>query len=189
MSKLNDMPAQPGSAHQRKVKYIDHVLQKWLLVALVFLELVVLSVAGAILHFRLDAIVEENLYRVHFEARDSMLSVLMVESAWIVGGMIAVNLLALFVADRIWVRYVNGICADLRRLLTNTRALDLRKDPDVLERHEVLSLAVAWRQAERARHLALHQSIEHLATQNSADPQEYREALLAVRRHLPEKDL
>jgi len=190
---MSDLPAEPvpaGHSHDRKVKYIDHAIQKWLLIALVILELIVLSVAGAVLYFRLNAIVEENLYRIHFDNQHSMLSVLLVESLWIIGGMIVVNLLALFAADRIWVRYVNSILKDLRGLLTSTRELDFRNaSADVRQRHEVLALSVAWRKAERARHVALRKSIDLLATQNSSNAEEFRNSLLAVRAHLPDRDM
>lgn len=191
---MSDLPAEPvpaGHSHDRKVKYIDHAIQKWLLIALVVLELTVLSVAGAVLYFRLNAIVEENLYRIHFDNQHSMLSVLLVESLWIIGGMIVVNLLALFAADRIWVRYVNSILADLRRLLSSTRELDFRNasSTDVHQRHEVLALSVAWRKAERARHVALRKSIDLLATQNSSTAEEFRNSLMAVRSQLPDKDM
>jgi len=54
----------PGQAHHRKIHYIGHVLQKRLLIALVALETITLSVAGAILYFRLNTIVDESLYCV-----------------------------------------------------------------------------------------------------------------------------
>ena len=72
--------SQPGSVHQRKIHYIDHVLQKRLLVALVLLEIIIVSAAGALLYYRLNAIVEENLYRIHFDSQPSMLSVWLRES-------------------------------------------------------------------------------------------------------------
>lgn len=190
MSIFPTEPVPTAHSHDRKVKYIDHAIQKWLLIALVVLELIVLSVAGAVLYFRLNSIVEENLYRIHLDTQHSMLSVLLIESLWIIGGMIVVNLLALFAADRIWVRYVNGILADLRRLLSSIRELDFRNaSADVHQRHEVLALSLAWRKAERARHVALRKSIDLLATQSSSNAEEFRNSLLAARAQLPDRDM
>lgn len=177
-----------GRSHQRKIKYIDHALQKWLLVALVVLEVIVLSIAGTILYVRLNAIVDESLYRIHFGGQPSMFSVLLSESMRIIGGMIAVNLLALFVADRIWVYYVRAILGELRRMFACTRVLDFRGDPAIHQRHKVLSLAQDWRRAEKERHVALNQSLEHMATRSSASLVELRADLQDFRGYLPPVD-
>lgn len=188
---MNTKPASadaPGQAHQRKVHYIDHVLQKRLLIALVALETTVLSLAGAILYFRLNTIVDESLYRIHFASQPSMFSVLLKESLLILGGLVAVNLVALFAADRIWSHYVRSILLSLRSLLSRTRDLDLRADPDLPQRHKVLTLAIDWRRTERARHLALYESlhiVENIAARPAASAAEIRDGLLNFRKHLP----
>lgn len=188
---MNTTPAPaaaPGQAHQRKIHYIDHVLQKRLLIALLALETIVLSVAGAILYFRLNTIVDESLYRIHFAGQPSMFSVLLKESLLILGGLVAVNLVALFAADRIWSRYVRSILLTLRSLLSSTRDLDLRADPDVPQRHKVLTLAMDWRRTERARHLALHEALhimESSAARPAASAAEIHDGLLKLRKHLP----
>lgn len=189
---MNVMPnssSQPGQTHHRRIHYIDHVLQKWMLIALVVLEVVVLSVAGAILYVRLNIIADESLYRIHFAGQPSMFSVLLKESLQVLGGLVAANLVALFVADRIWTHYVRGIVHALRGLLSRTRALDLRADADQLApRHKVLALAQGWRLAERARHLALRESfaeLERVAAQTSVAPDQLRACLLNLRGHLP----
>lgn len=177
---------QAGQSHQRKIHYIDHELQKWLVIALVVLEVIVLSMAGAILYARLNVVVDESLYRIHFTTQTSMFSVLLKESLLILAGMVAANLLALFVADRIWAHHVSAILTALRDMLARTRDLDLQADIAVPVRHRVLARALAWRSAERARHLALRESLEAIeaATSNT----EFRAGLLALRAHLPEPD-
>lgn len=185
---MNTRPISPSQPRQRKIYYIDHELQKWLLIALVVLEVVVLSVAGAILYARLNIVADESLYRIHFTSRPSMFSVLLKESFQILGGLVIANLIALFVANRIWARYVSGIVAALRDLLSRTRDLDLRAGPAVPTRHQVLARALAWRSAERARHLALRESleiIEKAAASPATSNNEFRACLLALRGHLP----
>jgi len=191
MNTLSANSPQPGQPHQRKIHYIDHVLQKWLLIALVVLEVIVVSVAGAILYIKLNTIVDESLYRIHFAGQPSIFTVLLKESLLILGGLVAVNLVALFIADRIWSHYVRNILLALRGLLSSTCDLDLRADVVVPQGHKVLALALAWRHAERAHHLALHDSLnalESVAMEPSASDGEFRARLLAVRRCLPETD-
>jgi hypothetical protein len=189
MKTMKNTFAQPGQSHQRKIKYIDHVMQKWLLIALVVLEMIVLSVAGVILYTRLNTIVDESLYRIHFGGQPSMFSVLLAESLRILGGLVVVNLLALFVADRIWAHYVRGILAGLCCLFERTRELDFGADPEMPIRHKIIALALQWRCAERARQLALQQSLALMATQCIESEAAFCASLLAFREHLPQADI
>lgn len=189
---MNILPksSTPEQSHQRNVTYIDQALQKWLLVALVALEVLILLGAGAILYFRLDAAVEDSLYRVHLASQPSMLSVLLKESVQIVVGLIAVNLIALLVADRIWARHVRGILGALRIILQSVRDLDLREETvsEISPRHEILVVGLEWHRTERKRHLALRKSIaalEHMAKQSNTSDDAFRAGLLALCHELP----
>lgn len=189
---MNILPksSTPEQSHQRNVTYIDQALQKWLLVALVALEVLILLGAGAILYFRLDAAVEDSLYRVHLASQPSMLSVLLKESVQIVVGLIAVNLIALLVADRIWARHVRGILGALRIILQSVQDLDLREETvsEISPRHEILVVGLEWHRTERKRHLALRKSIaalEHMAKQSNTSDDAFRAGLLALCHELP----
>lgn len=189
---MNTLPksSTPAQPHQRSIKYIDQALQKWLLVALVALEILILAGAGAILYFRLDATVEDSLYRVHLAGQPSMLSVLLKESLQIVVGLIAINLMALFVADRIWARHVRGILGALRKILHSVRDLDLREEAvtEISPHHEVLMVGLEWHRTERERHLALRKSLamlEHMAKQPDTSDDAFRAGLLAFCHELP----
>lgn len=187
MNTKNNPSPQPGQPHLRKIHYIDHILQKWLLIALVCLESIVVCIAGVILYIRLNTLVDESLYRVHFGDQPSMFSVLIKESMWVLAGLVAVNLLALLVADRIWSRYVRSIVLALRGLLLSSRDLDFRVDSEVPQRHKVVTLALDWRRAQRVRHLALRDSIGAVASaaaRTSTSDDEFRACLLEVRGHL-----
>jgi len=149
------------------------------------------AVAGAILYAKLNIAADESLYRIHLTSGPSMFSVLLKESLPILGGLVVANLLALFVANRIWFLYVNGILVALRDLLSRTRDLDLQADLGVPTRHPVLARALAWRSAERARHLALRESleiIEKAAASPASSNNEFRACLLALGGHLPAPD-
>ncbi|HEY3328172.1 MAG TPA: hypothetical protein VGK14_13540 [Novimethylophilus sp.] len=174
--------------YRRKIHYIDFVLQKRLLIALVALEVILLCIAGGVLYFRLQALVDENLYHIHFGDQPSIFYELFSESLLILGVLVAVNLVALLIADRIWAHYVNGIMSCLRSLLSRTRELDLRPDAAAPHRHKVLELALAWRETERARHLALRTLVERADSAAGVVPmpiEEYRAYLHAMREQLP----
>lgn len=189
-SQMSPTPSQP---HERSTHYIDQALQKWFLVALVILEVPILAGAGAILYFRLNAVVEKSLYRVHLTGQPSMLSVLLKDSLKIVAGLITINLLALLLADRIWARHVRGILSALRKLLLSVRNLDLRAQAvtEIVPRHEVLSVGLTWHRAERERHLTLHKSmiaLNHMAEQAETSDEAFRAGLLAFCHELPIAD-
>lgn len=193
MNSSGSSPA-PMPPHHRKLHYVDHALQKWLLIALVILEVLILAAAGAVLYFRLHGVVEDSLYRVHLAGQPPMLTVLLKESLVILAGLVAVNLLALLVADRIWAHYVGGIVAALRSLLTSVQKLDLREERllHIAPRHEVLSVGLQWHRAERERHLALLESmrdLEQLASQPDASIEDFRAGLLAFSQTLPKTDM
>ena len=173
--------------HRRKIHYIDHALQKWLLIALVILEMLILCAAGAVLYFDLNAIVDANLYRVHLQGQPTMFAALLKESLQILAALVGINLIALLLADRIWVNYVNGILAGLSRLLLRSRDLDFGPDDDQARRHRVIERALAWRQTERERNREIRRhcaELERLAA-DPVHPAEFRATLLTLRASLP----
>ncbi len=185
---MSPQPAASGGRYRRRQHYIDRMLQKRLLIALILLEMLLLCGAGVLLYASLDAIVEENLYRVHFADQPSMFQVLFSEALPIIGGLVAANIVTLFVADRVWAGHVLKIMLNLRSLLLRTKMLDLYADPDVSHKHHVLDRALAWRSAERARHQALRALAERaqgLASSGDAALDEYRQCLQGMRRQLP----
>lgn len=85
-------------------------------------------------------------------------------------------------ADGIWTHYVQGILRTLRDLLNRTRDLDFRPDADVPQRHNVIALALVWRDGERERHRALRAL---LVRTEQGTTEDFRSALIAMRKRLP----
>lgn len=143
------MSPQPSPANRRRrLRIVDDMLQKWLLVALVIMESVLVTAAIWFLYRALDAAVDENLYRVHFSGSVDMLTLLVREGLPVIGVLLLANLGALMVADRIWICYVNNILAHLRALIGASENLDLRPLPPPPVSHAVLDQAVQWREGE-----------------------------------------
>ena len=131
--------------NKRHIVLVDHALQKSLLLALVVLEVLVAAGAIAALYQALTGIADENLYRIHFTGGPSVLSLLLGEGLRVLAGMLAVNLLALIVADRVWAFYVNRILRNLDRLMNAAEHLDFRSQTPSAFDHAVLTQALAWR--------------------------------------------
>lgn len=64
------------AAHVRRIRHIDQTLQRRLLIALVLMEVVILSVAMALLYAALNRVVEDGLYRVHASPAQPLFSLL-----------------------------------------------------------------------------------------------------------------
>lgn len=148
---MNAHTTTPGAAVRRKIHYIDHAVQNRLLIAFILLEALFVAIGLLYLHADLSAIVEENLYRIHFDNAESLFALLFRKSMLILAGLIAVNVVVLAVADQLWRRYVDSIVAPFSGLMTRTGELDLADDAGIEPGHEVLKLALAWRETERAR--------------------------------------
>ena len=152
-----------GAHRERKTYYVDIVLQKWLLVALVIMETVLVSVAVWLLHWRLNLIIEENLYSAHIVSVASMLEQLRNEALMVLALFVSVNAIALLIADVVWYRYVFSVLRGFMTLVGKTSRLDFSGDLDN-SHHELHTLAATWRAQERDRLGAIR---EHLAQLDS----------------------
>jgi hypothetical protein len=138
---------------RRRIRLVDHALQKSLLAALVLMEATLAAASLWVLYRALAAAVEQNLYRVHFAGSVDMLSLLVGEGMQVLGAMLAVNVAALLAAHWIWGGYVNAILNQLGVLVEAAHRLDFSPRPASLVDHAVLEQALRWRAAE-ALHLA-----------------------------------
>lgn len=146
---------------RRTIRYIDRSVQKWMLIGLVAMELLLTAGLLWILYLDLIQVIDENLYRIHQTDRESIFPLLMAEGAKILGYAFAVNVVALTLADRIWAFYVNTVVSRLSNLMQKSRNLDWREN-DIGATHPVLVIALAWRFAERFRSSELREAVSRL---------------------------
>lgn len=148
--------------NRRRIHLVDHVLQKYLLGALVMLEVGVAVLAIWALYQALGEIVDQNMYRIHFSGDANILALMMREGLRVLGGILLVNLLALVVADRIWAYYVDGIVRQLTGLMHASHQLDFSAQEAASFQHAVLDQALAWRAAESAHWAKVRARIRQL---------------------------
>ena len=137
--------------NRRRLRLFDHQLQQSLLVALVIMETTVVSVAIVFLYRALAALIDEQIYRIHFQGSVDMLSRLLSEGLPVLGAMLLVNFVALIIAERIWIFYVRGILAQLGGLMLSADRLDFSPTAPSPFGHAVLEQAERWRTDEAAR--------------------------------------
>ncbi|HEY0844614.1 MAG TPA: hypothetical protein VGE12_04575 [Noviherbaspirillum sp.] len=153
----------PNSAQdRRRIVYVDHVLQKWLLAALVVLECVLTGLAIWGLYLILGDLIDRNMYRVHFSPDDDILRDFAVEGAKILIGTGVINLAAIILADRIWAVYVGSIVRGLDKVMLAARDLDLMQRRDVRRTHVLLDRVLRWQRSESLRLRRIRHSVRHL---------------------------
>ena len=178
----------PSSDVKRRTVYVDGAVQKWLLIALVALEILLISAALWVLYLQLSELLEANLYRSHFSDKPHVYPLLFKNALIGLGGLVAINIVVLWVADRLWSRHVNSILRPVLELLGKVEGLDFAEASPPAASHRVIGLAYRWRKAERERLLRLRAEIARLEASDisSAANQEHTRAVLtAICRLLP----
>lgn len=163
---------------RRRRHYLDRSLQGWLLVGLIALEVTLFSMALLMLYRDLNAVVEARLYSAHAEPGGDMPALLQI-TLRLLGGVVLVNLFAVFVADRLWSRRVNHITDALRQVLKRVGALDFSRHCQTAADHAVLAAACRWQSVEAERCQNIRQVINALQTTDCGD-----EAISATRKRL-----
>lgn len=164
--------------NRRHTVYIDHIMQKWLLAAMVILECTLTAGAIGGLYWVLTGIIDDHMYRIHFSPDDDMLAEFAVEGAKILAGTGVVNLIAILLADRIWAAYVQSIVGGINRVTFAAQRLDLRAQSGVRRTHAVLDRLLRWQRAEGLRLRRIRHSLRHLP-ERLPDAVEDRAAALA----------
>lgn len=167
---------------RRRQHYIDHIIQKWLLLALVILECALIGLAMWALYRSLGEIIDDNMYRVHLSEDMKVLPRFLAEGIRILLAVGAVNLLAIVLADRIWAVYVQGIVRRLDGIMVRGEQLDFSENYAVHHSHAVLEQAVTWRRAEAERLGRARLDIAELPSMLPDTPQQRLSAQAALER-------
>lgn len=163
---------------RRKTYYVDHIMQKWLLVALVVLECTLTGLAIWGLYAALGEIIDRNMYRVHFSPDDNMLRDFFIDGAKILIGTGVVNFIAIILADRIWAFYVRSIVRGIDKVMLAAQGLDLTAQRGVRRTHAVLDRLLRWQRAEGLRLRRIRHSVCRLPHSLPETPEE-RAAVMA----------
>jgi hypothetical protein len=159
---MNSLTIPSKSHRRRKIHYVDEALQKYLLIGLVVLEAGLAGGLAWMMSWRLNRIIELNLYRVHLADSGPMLGQLMHEAIILLGMFFVANLLALLVVEIIWRRHVHSILRVLGLSMEKTNQLDFTADPEIGSRHQVLNLAESQRDKDRIRLSEIREQLSRL---------------------------
>jgi hypothetical protein len=152
-------------------------------VTLALLEASLVGGSVWLMHGRLQQAIENSLYRGHFDNAPPLLDQLLHEALPLLGIFVVVNLIVVLLVELAWRRKVRSLLRDFMLLIGKTRALDFSPDPPTHSGHDLLDLAVQYRQAERGRLASILAGIKRLDNTARAappDPGQVRQALDAL---------
>ena len=177
---------------KRRIVYVDDKVQKGLLLALLALEILLVIGTLWVLYLRLGKVVDSNLYRVHFSGKPHIFPQLLETALIGLSGMVVINIAALWVAGRVWIRHVSSIVKPFMELMSKVEALDFSEDAAVHAPHKVVDLALVWRHTKRQRLLRLRTEIaklDELGDLSGAEaPRRARASLEEIRKLIPAGD-
>lgn len=175
---------------KRRIVYVDDKVQKGLLIALVTLEILLVVGTIWVLYSQMGDVVEANLYRSHLSDKPHLYPPLLETALAGLSGLVAINVLMLWVAGWVWIRHVNSIVKPFRELLGKDEALDFSEDTAAHAPHKVVDLALAWRHTKRQRMLKLRAEIAKLnelgELSDAVARHHARASLEAIRKLLPD---
>lgn len=148
--------------YRRHIFYVDRSIQRPFIAAFVLVELALVAIAIAVAYWRLNVVIDESLYRVHITEFGPVWIRLAKEAAWILGAFAAINVLVLIVVESIGRRFERLVLEDFGQLSRKTERLDFSVDTGYEKTHDVLKLALVWREQERSRFVALRHLLEEM---------------------------
>jgi hypothetical protein len=173
-----------AAARRRRTRYIDRRLQRWPILALVLLQAALVGGSVWLMQGRLQGAIEDSLYRGHLGTAAPLLDQLLREALPLLGIFVVVNLLLVTAIELAWRRRVRLLLRDFLLLIGKTRALDFTPDPPTRPGHELLELAVRYRETERDRLAAIFTGINRLddaARVAAPAPDQLRQTLEALK--------
>ncbi len=165
----------------RRTYYLDHSVQGILIAAMITIQLL-LAVAGIIIfYYGISDILEANMYSIHKVEMEQIYLQFVVLSAKVIGGYFIVNILAVAVANFIWIKYVIKVLAEFNCLVQKSANLDY--SPDEIEpSHLTVASILKLRKYERDRWQSISNRIVDL--QQSKDISTNSVQLLALLKEL-----
>ncbi|HIJ84944.1 MAG: hypothetical protein HW380_3365 [Magnetococcales bacterium] len=171
------------------VRYVDYKVQMRMLIALVAMELTIISVGLAYLYYRFASIIDANIYRIHKQASTDVFSVMLQETTWVLSVSVLINLAALLIADRVWIRYVRSIVGAFGSQADRIADLDFRVDhPELETQHESIDMIQTWYRGERQRSMEIRTALNAIVLNDVDDPEgreRIRGHLVTIQKLLP----
>ncbi|HAT50901.1 MAG: hypothetical protein HQL07_14160 [Nitrospirae bacterium] len=186
---LAKRPILSFSFSQLGIRYVDYKIQMRMLLALLILELTIISLGLVYLYHRFSTLIDANIYRIHKDTSSDVFTIMLHETGWVVGVSLLVNLVALLIADRLWVNYVRSILMSFGSHADRIADLDFRdQHPNLTNKHKSLDMIQAWSRGERQRALDIRSAVGAIDLNQVNDQSSWkriRNHLITIQKLLP----
>lgn len=150
-------------SERRRQYYTDQKLQGYLLVVLISVQLVLVSVLLYFLHGDINALIEENIYRVHSKEASSWPDIFRL-LAITMSMFLLINIFLLYLAHTAWSRYIKGTISQFSSILDRIVNRDFKDPPLSLESgHQMMQLAQQWWSKEQLRRRDMDTLLQQLS--------------------------
>lgn len=181
--------AQSGVTQRRHRRLVDRALQGRLIGPLLAFEIILFAAAMVFVYFRLEAVIDGQLYRVHAGAGGGgglppVLSAVLEA----LPGILLPNIIVIGLVARRWRDNVQDVVNRLDSLFEAVASLDLSPRQLHTDAHDVLARAELWHIAQRTRCTALRQTSKQLSSlsrggiSGASDLEALRKQLQQIRR-------
>lgn len=151
-----------NSTNLRHKHYVDDRLQRQLIIGLAMLQVTLVCAAFLWLYLGLDRLIAEKLYQIHPASDRSALDQLLLLILPALTGMVAIDVVALSIADRFWNAHITRVIESFTYHVSAIANLDFRPLPSMASDHELIVRASAWLATERELWLRLKALAEDL---------------------------
>jgi len=159
----------PKIKYRRKKKYLSHKIQGSLLIAMVILELILISSALVYLYFAFNEILEQQIFSIHRTQQENTFNLMLLELVKTVLVLSMVNIIALLTAHVLWSKYVKFVINAFRNELNLIAKFMLYKTNNKDQKlHEVIEKLDKWEELEISRCKKLLVLIRNLKAQVDA---------------------
>ena len=149
--------------NRRKIKYVDKNIQGYLMMLLIILDVTMVIAAMLYLYFSFNSIFEESIYLIHQSAHKPFYIKFIFEMVKVVVVMSLINVIALFIANRIWINYIKKIINYLNSTMNCVKHLSVKFPPaNDVPTHDLSDQIARWQRHEVTRANNIHAIIDNL---------------------------
>ena len=167
--------------NKRHLHYINPAIQKHLIIALVFIELLLISLTVFWLYLDMNQLIEDNMFKIHIQNTLSIefFAVRLLQAAFI---LLIINIIFASLILWYWRNYIMHILTPLDEIATSIQNLDFTIVPDISVQHDTTQIAGQWLNHEKNKLTEIRQKISMI---NVDKPESTDDILLTCKRLLP----
>jgi hypothetical protein len=150
-------------AERRRQYFTDQKLQGYLLAALIAIEVMLVGVLLLVLYADVNAIIEQQIYRIHGIEDDSWPQIFRLVAVSM-SLFLVVNIVILYLAHSVWSRYIKATIIEFSSVLDQIIQHDFQTPlSSVSVSHQMMEMVRQWFKKEQRRNTEIDEMLEQLS--------------------------